>query len=87
MLDETSNSTPRPRYWFAAKRYGWGWGLPTAWQGWVVLIAWTSIVVGLSPGLAAHHPAAFVAMIIVMSALLIGICYAKGEPVRWRWGK
>jgi hypothetical protein len=22
--------------WFIAKRYGWGWGLPCAWQGWVV---------------------------------------------------
>jgi hypothetical protein len=20
-------------YWFPAKRYGWGWGLPTVWQG------------------------------------------------------
>ncbi|HTS17465.1 MAG TPA: hypothetical protein VMP11_07825 [Verrucomicrobiae bacterium] len=25
------------RVWFRAKRYGWGWGLPCAWQGWVVL--------------------------------------------------
>lgn len=24
-------------YWFPAKRYGWGWGLPSSWQGWVVL--------------------------------------------------
>ena len=22
-------------YWFPAKRYGWGWGLPKTWQGWV----------------------------------------------------
>lgn len=20
-----------PHYWFPAKHYGWGWGLPTAW--------------------------------------------------------
>lgn len=26
-----------PRYWFPAKRYGWGWGFPCAWQGWAVL--------------------------------------------------
>jgi hypothetical protein len=25
------------KYWFPAKRYGWGWGLPSCWQGWVVL--------------------------------------------------
>ncbi len=24
-------------YWFPAKRYGWGWGLPSRWQGWVVI--------------------------------------------------
>ena len=26
-----------PRYWFPAKTYGWGWGLPRTWEGWVVL--------------------------------------------------
>ena len=25
-----------PPYWFPSKRYGWGWGLPICWQGWVV---------------------------------------------------
>ncbi len=24
-------------YWFPAKRYRWGWGLPSVWQGWVVM--------------------------------------------------
>jgi hypothetical protein len=28
------------RYWFPAKRYGWGWGPPTMWQGWVVTALW-----------------------------------------------
>jgi hypothetical protein len=32
--------------WFPAKRYGWGWGLPVAWQGWVVLLAWLALFVG-----------------------------------------
>jgi hypothetical protein len=26
-------------YWFPAGRYGWGWGLPVRWQGWLVLAA------------------------------------------------
>ena len=26
--------------WFAQKRYGYGAGLPIAWQGWAVLGAW-----------------------------------------------
>ncbi len=25
------------KYWFPAKRYGWGWGIPNVWQGWLVL--------------------------------------------------
>ena len=25
------------RYWFPAKRYGWGWGLPATWEGWAVM--------------------------------------------------
>ena len=24
------------KYWFPAKRYGWGWGMPNTWQGWLV---------------------------------------------------
>lgn len=24
--------------WFNQKKYGWGWGLPATWQGWVVLL-------------------------------------------------
>lgn len=25
-------------YWFRAKTHGLGWGLPTCWQGWTVLL-------------------------------------------------
>ncbi len=28
----------QPRYWFPAETYGWGWGLPITWEGWVVLV-------------------------------------------------
>ena len=28
-----------PQYWFPAKTYGWGWGLPITWQGWLVFLA------------------------------------------------
>ena len=30
-----------PPYWFPAKSYGFGWGLPITWQGWLVFLgAW-----------------------------------------------
>ncbi|MGA2585162.1 MAG: hypothetical protein ABSG31_17965 [Tepidisphaeraceae bacterium] len=73
-------------YWFPAKRYGWGWGLPATWQGWVVVIAWLAIIIGVSPLLTAHHFPLFFVFMGAMAVLLIAICYAKGEPPRWRWG-
>jgi len=35
-----------PSYWFPAKRYGWGWGPPVCWQGWVVFIAYLALIIG-----------------------------------------
>ena len=31
-------------------------------------------------------PLAFGACVFVLGAALVAICYAKGEPPRWRWG-
>ena len=74
-------------YWFRAKRYGWGWGLPCAWQGWVVMITWVALVIILTPILALHSMPSFFVFIFGMAGVLIAICWAKGEPPRWRWGK
>ncbi len=75
-------------YWFPAKRYGWGWGIPTTWQGWLVLAAFVVLlIIGsivLPPGKQIWHYLAYVAVLCV---LLIGICWLKGEPPRWRWGE
>ena len=80
---------PEPsRYWFPAKRYGWGWGLPASWQGWVVIALYTALIaagaVVISPS---GRPGAFVAYLLLLSLMLIAVCWAKGEPPRWRWGK
>jgi hypothetical protein len=29
----------------------------------------------------------FFAFVVGMVALIIAVCYAKGEPPRWRWGR
>lgn len=78
----------KPTYWFPAKRYGWGWGLPATWQGWVVfgvfavlLTAVPVVVVQLQNRLV------FVLYTLALTAALVGICYWKGEPPRWRWSK
>lgn len=36
---------PTKQYWFPAKKYGWGWGMPLCWQGWCVLAAYTIPVI------------------------------------------
>jgi hypothetical protein len=82
-------SMPAEReYWFPAKRYGWGWGIPTAWQGWLVLAAFAVLlIIGsivLPPG---KQIWSYLAYVVVLCVLLIGICWLKGEPPRWRWGK
>jgi hypothetical protein len=37
----SNNDTDTKNYWFRAQRYGWGWGLPLTWQGWIIVIAYT----------------------------------------------
>ena len=76
-----------PRYWFPAKRYGWGWGLPSTWEGWVVTVAFFALAVGgiiwFPPQ---HAPIIFIAYMSALSLGLTAICWWKGEPSRWRWG-
>ena len=77
----------KPRYWFRAKRYGWGWGLPLTWEGWLVLLVWLGIFVAAIPSFRGpRHVAEHAFFVIGMVAALAGICYWKGEPARWRWG-
>ena len=75
-------------YWFPAKRYGWGWGLPTMWQGWVVLVLFIALLAA-APVLFPPRSelGAFLAYVFTLAALLVVICWVKGEPPRWRWGK
>jgi len=66
-------------YWFPAKRSGWGWGAPVCWQGWAVLIAYLAVVLGSSHVLpiTQSHLA-----VLGATALLLLICWRKGEPPR-----
>jgi hypothetical protein len=74
------------RYWFRAKKYGWGWGLPNCWQGWMVFAVWLALVITAGI-LLAKHLALFIACVFVLGIGLFLICLLKGEPPRWRWGK
>lgn len=76
-----------PPYWFPTKRFGWGWGLPCRWQGWVVF---TSFLILLPAGALLfpphQRPVAYILYTSVLSGALAFICWLKGEPPRWRWG-
>jgi hypothetical protein len=75
------------RYWFPAKRYGWGWGLPRTWEGWLVLAAFVALI---AAGTWLFPPRAmlgsYLAHVPVLAVLLLGVCRLTGEPPRWRWG-
>ena len=73
------------RYWFPAKTYGWGWGPPVTWQGWVVMLVWCAVMAAVALWLSPRHHALFLLCLIAMAALLFAVSYAKGEPPRWRW--
>ncbi|MDE1897948.1 MAG: hypothetical protein KGI40_11745 [Xanthomonadaceae bacterium] len=75
------------RYWFPAKRYGWGWGVPGTWQGRVVLLVYVAVVAAaacfVSPS---RHVLIFSAVMVIATLGLLLVCLRKGEPPRWRWG-
>ena len=78
---------PERTYWFPARRYGWGWGPPTSWQGWAAIVVYAALVAldfALFPP--RSEVAAFLAYLLIVTALLIAVCWLKGEPPRWRWG-
>ncbi len=74
-------------YWFPAKRYGWGWGLPLTWQGWIALALF---VVLFALGIFLFPPVAeldfFLGYIVILSVAFTAVCWLTGEPPRWRWG-
>jgi len=77
----------KPRYWFPAKRYGWGWGPPRVWQGWAVLLAFVGLALG---GVLIFPPEQqvvfYLGWVTFLAAGFLAVCWFKGEPPKWRWG-
>jgi hypothetical protein len=74
-------------FWFPAKRYGWGWGLPATWQGWAVLATYIFALL-LEAGLLRPrlHALGFALAVAASTALFVAVCWIKGETPAWRWG-
>ena len=79
----------RPPFWFAAKRYGYGWGLPVRWEGWLVFVAYLALLyAGIHYIFGPTSKLGLGIYIGVLTAALVAIVFIKGErPLRWRWGK
>jgi hypothetical protein len=80
-----------PGDWFAPKRYGFGAGLPIAWQGWALLVSYLSFVLGLGLafelGRIGNRPAAL-AGLVAITAVFLMICARRTRGGwRWRWGE
>jgi hypothetical protein len=74
--------------WFPAKKYGYGWGLPITWQGWVFSLSYLLLIVGGSFTLtdSPRSTIFFLSFALILSILFIFICFLKGEKPQWRWG-
>lgn len=81
-------SKPAPRYWFPAKRFGWGWGFPCSREGWAVtagyFVALALALLLINPE---RNPVPFIIVAGLLSLAMVGVCWWKGEPPRWRWGR
>jgi hypothetical protein len=72
--------------WFAPKRYGYGAGLPIAWQGWAILVGYV-LLIAAAGALVRYSWIAFATLVAAATAALIVTCAQKTRGgFRWRWG-
>jgi len=77
------------KYWFRAKRSGWGWGLPSSWQGWIVLVGYMLLVfsgitiIDTKVTMAGNlgNLAGYLVYTALLSVIFIFICWRTGEPM------
>lgn len=78
--------TRRDEIWFPQRRFGWGWGPPRTWQGWLALGLYMSMlaigIFGIDPD---RQAPLFFGWLAGWTLAFLAICYAKGERPRWRW--
>jgi hypothetical protein len=80
------------KIWFKTKTYGWGW-TPVTWQGWLCVALYISFVVWMFKDIDQESHSAsdtlinFFLPFVIATVILTAVCYKKGEPPRWRWGK
>ncbi len=77
-----------PKPWWAAKRYGYGANLPIAWQGWLVMLAYFSLLAGAGFLFLPRQVLAFLGVVLFATAIFIFIVKRRTRGGwRWRWGE
>lgn len=77
-------------YWFKRKLYGWGW-TPATWQGWFLMSTYIIFVcivaLSIDKNLSFNENIfIFILPLVIFTAILLYICYKKGEKPKWQWG-
>ncbi|MEO8547670.1 MAG: hypothetical protein ABI422_04810 [Sphingomicrobium sp.] len=72
--------------WFAPKRYGYGAGMPIAWQGWALTIGFILLII-LAARLLPFSWIGYFSIVVTLALLftLIAARTTRGGW-RWRWG-
>ncbi|WP_159977535.1 MULTISPECIES: hypothetical protein [unclassified Novosphingobium] len=83
--------TNEPGAWFAPKRYGYGAGLPIAWQGWLVIASYVAALAGIGMldhmGNAGGRAAAFALFLLVTGLFAVVAAKRTRGGWKWRWGE
>lgn len=73
--------------WFTPKLFGFGFGFPIAWQGWLLVLAYLVVVVTLVLALKERPIELIAALCLPTVALLVIGCRKTRGGCRWRWGR
>lgn len=68
--------------WFNKKRYGYGWGIPNSWQGWVTLLIYIALTMVTTAILPPNTGLLFVGFYTLV--LIIVVVKTSGKP-SWNW--
>ena len=73
--------------WFAPKRYGYGAGLPIAWQGWALTLALLAVVFATTVSFRDKPLVIFAILVPVIAAFIVISARTTRGGWRWRWGQ
>jgi uncharacterized membrane protein YhaH (DUF805 family) len=90
-MNEPQKENLNKKIWFKRRPYGWGWR-PVSWQGWLTVFVYLLLIIIKFRYIDRNSHSnsdtliGFAVPFIILTSILILICYQKGETPRWQWG-